>query len=98
MNLRKTVTTRLFKLAQSPQVMELAANPRLMGALLKLLALRGQLSTAAGTATDSLARSLGLATRDEVRELRRTVRRLEELLRQEQESRDAERASAGGAS
>lgn len=90
MDVKKTVLTQVMKLAQNPKVMEIAMNPKVMGAAMKVMSLRGQVESASAAATQTLARSLNLATREEVRELRRTIRRLEdELHEMEREKSDA---------
>jgi polyhydroxyalkanoate synthesis regulator phasin len=60
-----------------------------MGAVMTAMSVRGKVASAASMATQTVARSLNLATRDEVRELRRTIRRLEEQL-SEYEAREAD--------
>lgn len=90
MNLKKTLLTQAMKLAQNPKVMEVAMSPKVMGAAMRVMSLRGQVESASAAATQSLARALNLATREEVRELRRTIRRLEDELHE----RDQAPASA----
>jgi ubiquinone biosynthesis protein UbiJ len=68
-------------------------NPKVMGAVMKAMALRGKVATATTNASQTVARTLNLATREEVRDLRRTIRRLEEQLG-EIEDRDRDRADA----
>ena len=90
MDVKKAAMDRLMKLMQNERVMRVAMNPRVMGTVMKAMALRGKISSVASAASNSVARSLHLATREEVRELQRTVRRLEELLNQ-MEERDGDR-------
>lgn len=80
MDVKKTAMDQLMKLMQNPKVMQLATNPRVMGTVMKAMQLRGQVGMVASGAAQTVARSLNLATRDEVRELRRTVRRLQDEL------------------
>lgn len=80
MDLKKTLLTQAMKLAQNPKVMEVAMSPKVMGAAMKVMSLRGQVESASAAASHSLAKALNLATREEVRELRRTIRRLEDEL------------------
>ena len=80
MDVKKTVLTQVMKLAQNPKVMEIAMSPKVMGAAMKVMSLRGQVESASAAATQTIARALNLATREEVRELRRTIRRLEDEL------------------
>lgn len=80
MDLKKTLRDQALKLAQHPKVIELATNPAVMETAMKAMALRGQVASTVSAASQSVVRSLNLATRDDVRELRRTIRRLEEEL------------------
>lgn len=80
MDLKKTLLKQAMKLAQNPKVMEIATHPKVMEVAMKAMAARGQIGTAVDGATRTVARGLNLATRDEVRELRRTIRKLEDEL------------------
>jgi len=80
MSVKKVVLGQVMKLAQNPKVMEVVTSPRVMELAMKAMSLRAQAGTVASGATHAVARSLNLATREDVRELRRTVRRLEEQL------------------
>ncbi|MEZ4410995.1 MAG: hypothetical protein R3A52_31625 [Polyangiales bacterium] len=62
------------------QAMKLAENPKVMEAAMRAISLRGQVASQVEGASRAVARSLNLATRDEVKELRRTIRRLEDEL------------------
>lgn len=88
MDVKKTMLDQVGKLMQNPRVMQMAMNPRVMGAVMKAMSLRGQVASTVASATQSMARTLNLASRDDVRELRRTVRRLEEQLSRMEYERD----------
>ena len=90
MDVKKTAMDQLMRLMQNPKVMQVAMNPKVMGTVMKAMSLRGKVQSAAATATQTVARSLNLATREEVRELRRTIRRLEEVIN-EMEEREIDR-------
>lgn len=81
---------QIMKLMQNPTVMQVVSNPKVMNAVMSAMSMRGKVAGVTSAATKTVARSLGLATRDEVRELRRTVRRLEEQLN-DQEAEGADR-------
>jgi hypothetical protein len=89
MDLKKTLLTQAMKLAQNPKVMEIATHPKVMEVAMKAMAARAEVTTAMHGATNTVARKLNLATRDEVKELRRTIRKLEDQLA-------ADREEAGG--
>jgi hypothetical protein len=88
MNLKKTLLSQAMKLAQNPKVMELATHPKVMEVAMRAMAARGEVTTAVHGATRTVARGLNLATRDEVKELRRTIRKLEEQLAAERDGSD----------
>lgn len=91
MDVKKAAMDRLMKLMQNPKVMQVAMNPKVMGAVMKAMAVRGKVSSMANAASHTLARTFNLATREEMRELRRTVRRLEELVNKLEEQQAEER-------
>lgn len=78
--LKKAMIAQGAKLAQSPAVMKLLQNERVMKGLMQALMLRGKVEGVVDHQVEKLARSLQLATRDEVRELQRALRRIEEQL------------------
>lgn len=80
MRVKKAVLGQVMKLAQSPRVIAMVTSPQVMELAMKAMSLRAQASTAASGATHAVARAFNLATREEVRELRRTLRKLEEQL------------------
>ena len=89
MDLKKTLLTQAMKLAQNPKVMEVVTHPRVMEVAMRAMAARAQVTTTVHGATNSVARGLNLATRDEVKELRRTIRKLEaELAANREETGD----------
>ncbi len=56
-------------------------DPRAQSALMRALRLRGRVQEQVDARLERIARRLNLATAREVRELKRTIRRLEEKLR-----------------
>ena len=80
MDLKKTLLAQAMKLAQNPKVMEIATSPKVMEVAMRAMSARAEVTAAVNGATRSVARGLNLATRDEVKELRRTIRKLEEQL------------------
>ncbi len=88
MDVKKAVWDQFAKVLQDPRVMQLAMNPKVMGAVMRAMSVRGRVASSLGSAQHAVARTLNLASRDEVRELRRTVRRLEEQLGRMDAERD----------
>ena len=71
----------LLRLLQDPRVAKVLRDPRAQSALMRALRLRGRVQEQVDARLERIARRLNLATAREVRELKRTIRRLEEKLR-----------------
>lgn len=65
------------KLASNPQVAKLMQDPRFMKAAMTALSMPAKLSSLTEEQKEAIVKALGLATVDEVRDLRRTVAALE---------------------
>jgi hypothetical protein len=78
--LKKALISQGAKLAQSPAMMKLLQNERVMKGLMQALMLRGKVEGLVDQQVEKVAKSLQLATRDEVRELQRALRRIEEQM------------------
>jgi hypothetical protein len=85
-DLKQELVNQALKLMQDPRVLRAMQNPRVMQGMMGALQLRAKLQTRLESSVSRLARGLSLATEAEVRELRRTVRKLEREL-------EAQRAS-----
>jgi polyhydroxyalkanoate synthesis regulator phasin len=72
---------RGMKLMSDPRVMKLMSNPKVMNVVMKGFQLRGQVQASFDQRVQSIAKSLKLATREEVRDLKDTIRTLERSLR-----------------
>ena len=70
MNLKKLVLERGMKLMSDPRVMKLMSNPKVMNVVMKGFQLRGQAQASIDQRMQSLAKTLKLATRQEVRDLK----------------------------
>ena len=75
------IRNRLIQILQDPRVAKLLADPRAQQALMAALRFRGRVQEGYEQRLERLARRLNLATAREVRDLKRTIRRLEEELR-----------------
>lgn len=73
-----------MKLMQDPRVGKLMQDERVMKAAMQAFQLRGKVQEQIDARVESVAKSLGLVTKAEVRELKRTVRRLETELKKTQ--------------
>ncbi len=83
MALKDFVTKKSFELMQDPRVSKLMQDERVMKGMMKAIQLRGQLQDNLDERIDKVARSLNLATKKEVRELKRSLRKMEQSLERE---------------
>lgn len=82
MSLKKKVLQEGMKLMTDPRVMKLMQDERVMKALMAAMSVPGKMQTFTQEQAERIAKAMALATEDEVKDLRRTVRRLEEELDQ----------------
>lgn len=80
MDLKEKLTKQGMKWMQDPRVARLVQDERVMKAFMQLLQLRGKIQQSFDERVDRLARSLNLATKREIRELKRTMRKMEQEL------------------
>lgn len=80
MGIKKKLMKEGMKLMSDPRVMKLMQDERFMKVVMAAMSVPGQVSSMAQEQTDRLARMMSLATEQEVRDLRRTVRSLEEQI------------------
>jgi polyhydroxyalkanoate synthesis regulator phasin len=78
---KKTLMSQGMKLMQDPRVMKMMQDPRVMKAMAKGFELKGKAQQEFDTRVEKVADSLNLATKAEVRELKRTIRKLERDLK-----------------
>jgi hypothetical protein len=67
-----------MKLMSDPRVMKLMQDERVMKAMMTAMSMPGKAQSFARDQVEALARAMALATEGEVKDLRRTVRKLEE--------------------
>jgi hypothetical protein len=79
-DLKTFLQKQSLKLMQDPRVMKLMQDPRVMNAMMKGLEMRGKVQQSFDEQVDKIAQSLNLATKKEVRELKRTLRKMEQEL------------------
>ena len=91
MSLKKKVLQEGMKLMSDPRVMKLMQDERVMKAVMAAMSMPGKMQTFTQEQAEKIAKAMALATEDEVKDLRRTVRRLEEeiaRIRKEQRDKD----------
>jgi hypothetical protein len=94
MSLKRMVLERGMKLMSNPRVMKVLSNPRVMTLVMKGFQLRAKAQAEMDAQIKALARRFKLATREDVSELKRTLRALEEQLRRVESERDGNAKAA----
>jgi len=93
-DLKKNLMKQGMKLMSDPRVLKLMQDERVMKAVMQMMAVPGLVQTFSQDQVERLVKSMALATEDEVKDLKRTVRRLEEeLARMKQSDARKDRAS-----
>jgi cell division FtsZ-interacting protein ZapD len=77
-SLKKTLMKQGMKLMSDPRVMKMMQDERVMKAVMQVMSMPGKVQSFTQDNVEKLAKAMALATEDEVKDLRRTVRRLEE--------------------
>ena len=75
--LKQAAMQRGMKLISNPRVMKVMADPRVMKMMMQAFQLRGKVRAGMDARAAAVAKSLGLATKEEVATLRQTIRGLE---------------------
>jgi len=75
--LKDKLVSEGMRLATNPTVAKLMQDPRFMRLVMSAMAMPGRVSTFTTEQKEAFAKSMGLATQDEVRDLKRTVAALE---------------------
>jgi polyhydroxyalkanoate synthesis regulator phasin len=76
--LKKNLVQQGMKLMGDPRVAKIMQDERVMKALMGAMSVPGKVTTFTSEQVERLAKAMSLATEDEVNDLRRTIRRLEE--------------------
>jgi len=87
MAIKDFLTKKSFELMQDPRVMKVMQDERMMKAMMGAIRLRGRLQEEIDGGIDKVAESLNLATKKELREMKRSLRRMEVELERAQRSR-----------
>lgn len=80
MDFKKLITSQGMKLMQDPRVMKLMQDERVMKAMMSAFQMRGKIQENFDQRVESIAKKLNLATKGEIRELKRTLRKVEQEL------------------
>ncbi len=94
MDIKSFLKDRGMKLMSDPNVSKLIQDERVMKVAMQAFQLRGKVQEQIDQNVGAAAKALGLVTKDEVRELKRTLRKLETELKKAQQTADAAKAAA----
>ena len=77
-SLKKTLVQQGMKLMSDPRVLKIMQDERVMKALMQMMSMPGKVQSFGTDSVEKLAKAMSLATEDEVNDLKRQIRRLEE--------------------
>jgi hypothetical protein len=77
-SIKNTLMKQGMKLMTDPRVMKIMQDERVMKTLMQMMSVPGKVQTFTTDQVEKLAKAMSLATEDEVNDLKRQVRRLEE--------------------
>jgi hypothetical protein len=77
-SIKKALVEQGMKLMSDPRVMKIMQDERVMKALMQMMSMPGKVQTFTNDQVERLAKAMSLATEDEVNDLKRQIRRLEE--------------------
>jgi cell division FtsZ-interacting protein ZapD len=80
MSIKDRIVSEGMRLVSNPQVAKLMQDERFMKLVLTAMSVPGRVATFTTEQKETFAKSMGLATSDEVRDLRRTVTSLEQTV------------------
>ena len=77
-SIKKSLMKQGMKLMTDPRVMKMMQDERVMKAVMQMMSMPGKVQTFTSDQVEKLAKAMSLATEDEVKDLKRQIRRLEE--------------------
>ena len=77
-SIKKTLMKQGMKLMTDPRVMKMMQDERVMKAVKQMMNVPGKVQSFGNEQIEKLAKAMSLATEDEVKDLKRQIRRLEE--------------------
>ena len=91
MSLKKTLMKQGMKMMGDPRVQKLMQDERVMKALMQAMSVPGKVQTFTSDQVEKIAKAMSLATEDEVNDLKRNVRRLEDEIARLEREQDKKR-------
>lgn len=89
MAIKDILKKRGMELMQDPKVAKLMQDERVMKVAMQAFQLRGKVQEQIDGNVEKVAKSLGLVTKNDVRELKRTIKKLETELKKTQAATEA---------
>lgn len=80
MSIKDRIVSEGMRLVSNPQVAKLMQDERFMKLVMTAMSVPGRVATFTTEQKETFAKSMGLATSDELRDLRRTVTSLEQTV------------------
>ena len=77
-SIKKTLMKQGMKLMTDPRVMKMMQDERVMKAVMQMMNMPGKVQSFTNEQVEKLAKAMSLVTEDEVKDLKRQIRRLEE--------------------
>lgn len=77
-SIKKTLMKQGMKLMGDPRVQKIMQDERVMKAVMQMMNVPGKVQSFTNEQVERLAKAMSLATEDEVKDLKRQIRRLEE--------------------
>ncbi len=77
-SIKKSIMKQGMKLMSDPRVLKLMQDERVMKAVVQMMNVPGRVQSFTTEQVEKLAKAMSLATEDEVNDLKRQIRRLEE--------------------
>lgn len=90
-DIKSFLKKRGMQIMQDPNVAKLMQDERVMKVAMQAFQLRGRVQEQIDGNVEKAAKSLGLVTKDEVRELKRTIKKLETEIKKTQQTAEAAR-------
>jgi hypothetical protein len=77
-SIKKSLMQQGMKLMTDPRVMKIMQDERVLKAVMQMMSVPGKVQSFTTEQVERLAKAMSLATEDEVNDLKRQIRRLEE--------------------
>jgi hypothetical protein len=94
MDLKSRVMKKGMELIQDPRVAKVVQDERVMKVAMQAFQLRGKVQEEIDQRVEGVAKSLGLVTKNDVRELKRTIKKLETELKKQADAQAKAAAKA----